>query len=484
MNSFEQPTGMSRRVFLKGLGYVSVALISSTMLGGCETLIRQIQNRPIRRRLRTGSTEVDTAIAIYKDAVAAMKALPASNPRSWAAQAALHGTVAGGFNFCHHGTNHFFSWHRAYLFYFEQICQELTGEKTFGLPYWNWNQNSAMHPEFTNAASSLFYPRNNTSVAGFSAFTNPTLNPMMGDDNFFTFSSQIEGTPHNLLHGVVGGDMASGGSPLDPVFWAHHCMVDYCWAKWNLELEHDNTNDATWLNTSWNHFVNGKGNPVEVTAGATILMPLLSYRYESSAIGGFSVTTDLTAASAAEVKKLEQRVRKGVDVRVQIRKRIPIGRGTQLSLAKPFASQTRMAGDDVAALLESQQRNERVFVRINHAQLPATNDFFVRVFLNLPTANRHTPMDDIHYAGSFAFFGTEDKTHGPQAGKTDFLVNVTDTLQKLRRSGQLQNGEPITVHLVAVPIANEFIRPETELTLEDIEFLVTPVDIHSKQDQK
>lgn len=93
-------------------------------------------------------------------------------------------------------------------------------------------------------------------------------------------------------------------------------------------------------------------------------------------------------------------------------------------------------------------------------------------------------MDDSHYAGSFAFFGTEDTTHGPQAGKRDFLVNVTDTLQNLRRSGQLQNGEPITVHLVAVPITNEFIRPETELTLEDIEFLVTPVDIHSKQDQK
>lgn len=93
-------------------------------------------------------------------------------------------------------------------------------------------------------------------------------------------------------------------------------------------------------------------------------------------------------------------------------------------------------------------------------------------------------MDDIHYAASFAFFCTEKKTHDPQSGKTDFLVNVTDTLQKLRLRGQLQNGEPITVHLVAVPIANEFIRPEVELTLEDIELLVTPVDIHSKQDGK
>jgi hypothetical protein len=46
---------------------------------------------------------------------------------------------------------------------------------------------------------------------------------------------------------VVGGDMVTGGSPLDPVFWAHHCMVDYCWAKWNIELENNNTNDQAWL---------------------------------------------------------------------------------------------------------------------------------------------------------------------------------------------------------------------------------------------
>jgi hypothetical protein len=85
-------------VFIKGLGYVSLSFLLSTLLGGCESIIKQIENRPVRRRLRTGSAEVDSAIAIYKDAVQRMKALPASDPRSWTAQAALHGTVAGGFN--------------------------------------------------------------------------------------------------------------------------------------------------------------------------------------------------------------------------------------------------------------------------------------------------------------------------------------------------------------------------------------------------
>ena len=111
----------------------------------------------MRRWLRTGSAEVDADIAIYRDAVAAMKALPASNPISWAAQAAIHGTAPCCFNFCEHGTDHFFDWHRAYLLFFERICQKLTNKPKFGLPYWNWNQVGAINPAFLDPASVAFY---------------------------------------------------------------------------------------------------------------------------------------------------------------------------------------------------------------------------------------------------------------------------------------------------------------------------------------
>ncbi len=193
---------VDRRVFLKGLGSLSLGLLLGPFLGGCEGCLETIKNRPIRRRLRTGSAEVDADIATYTQAVSLMKALPASDPRSWAHQAGIHGSVAGGFNLCQHGTDHFFSWHRAYLVYFERICQKLTGNNDFGLPYWNWNQNPDINPAFVNSASALFHPRNNTSVAGFSAFANATLDTIFSDHNFFTFSAQVEGTPHNTAHRV------------------------------------------------------------------------------------------------------------------------------------------------------------------------------------------------------------------------------------------------------------------------------------------
>ena len=105
------------------------------------------------------------------------------------------------------------------------------------------------------------------------ATTNSALSPIMADTNFFTFGDQIEGTPHNEVHSFIGGTMGTGGSPLDPIFWNHHCMVDYCWAKWNLELGNDNTNDSTWVGTVNEHFVDADGNPASLTAGLTTSCP-------------------------------------------------------------------------------------------------------------------------------------------------------------------------------------------------------------------
>lgn len=197
------PANVSRRVFVKGIGFVSIGLVLGTM-GGCEELAEEIKHRPIRRRLRTGSAAVDADIATYKHAVELMKALPASDPRSWTAQAEVHGTVAGGFLYCQHGTDHFFDWHRAYLLYFERICQKLTGKKKFGLPYWNWNQNPDINPAFLDPASALFLARTRTSMTGSWSVTTPALDPIFADTNFFTFRPQIEGTPHNTVVSAAG----------------------------------------------------------------------------------------------------------------------------------------------------------------------------------------------------------------------------------------------------------------------------------------
>jgi tyrosinase len=494
-NLFEKPFAADRRLFIKGVGVVTAGLLAAVTLGGCDKIFERIRNRPVRRRLRTGSPEVDQDIAIYKDAVAAMRALDSdpSNPRSWAAQAAIHGSVAGGFNLCQHGTDHFFSWHRAYLLYFEQICRELTGEDNWGLPYWNWNLDPTMHPDFTAAGSVLNHPRNNTSVAGDPAFSDALLGPMMGDPDFFTFSSQIEGTPHSTAHIIIGQNMGGGGSARDPIFWAHHCMVDYCWAKWNLELGHDSPADSGWQSTSWDHFTKGDGTSAgDVTALATVLMPLLSYRYEASDIGGIDSAGprplgEEPAADAepsdAEFKELEDRLRRGADIRTEVVEQVEVSRGVTMRLDQPLTLRVPMPAATVAQSLDVTTSGERSFLRINHADLPETNDFLVRAFIGLPQANGSTPTDDPHFAGTFAFFGTaaQHEGHEGKSGKTEFLVDVSNTVERLTRENMIDANAPLSVQLVAVPPPNQrFARPDSNLTISEIALIKARVLIDAE----
>ncbi len=44
-----------RRGFLKGVGGAAMGLFLASTLGGCESLLEAIRNRPTRRRLNAGS---------------------------------------------------------------------------------------------------------------------------------------------------------------------------------------------------------------------------------------------------------------------------------------------------------------------------------------------------------------------------------------------------------------------------------------------
>ena len=72
---------LSRRDFVKGASAFGAASLIA-WAGGCESCQKQIENRPTRRNIQELSPS-DPVIKTFKDAVKAMKALPASNPISW-----------------------------------------------------------------------------------------------------------------------------------------------------------------------------------------------------------------------------------------------------------------------------------------------------------------------------------------------------------------------------------------------------------------
>ncbi len=114
---------------------------------------------PVRMSLPAFASDA-TRVAALRNGIAAMKALPASDHRSYFFQAATHAysdallkpelkrdpglkTVDRGkyWNQCPHFgqcSADFVIWHRAYLHFFERTLRAATGDESFALPYWDW----------------------------------------------------------------------------------------------------------------------------------------------------------------------------------------------------------------------------------------------------------------------------------------------------------------------------------------------------------
>lgn len=262
----------NRRKFIEQIKY-----IPALSLAGCRTLSNQNSNPEsyasttfrIRRNLWSSNSQM-SGLDDFEKAVGLLKNLPPSDYRSWINLAGIHRDSSP------HGNSFFLPWHRAYLDFFEKICMQVLG-KPFALPYWNWSENSAVHPSFLNPESPLFHARRDIAnpqdsmQSRFRAFepnaedpwTQDALEKIQTSSNFVNYVGRVKTLPnvrtndqlkaqrqagfgtvegalggglesgaHNLTHVYVGGDMEDMMSPLDPLFWVHHANIDRLWAQW------------------------------------------------------------------------------------------------------------------------------------------------------------------------------------------------------------------------------------------------------------
>lgn len=454
----------SRRDFLKDASVLGLAS-AAFWAGGCESCQQLIQNRPTRKNIQTlwSANPSDPVITTYKNAVAAMKALPTTDKRSWEAQAQLHN------NKCIHRNWLWLPWHRVYLLYLERICRKLTGDQSFALPYWNWNTHPAIPDPFWDTSSPLYDSnRGITQASQASQFIIGTtvLQNILNETNFNLFASGppptsdlhqgpdatsgLEATPHNGIHGFVGGDMGTFLSPRDPVFYMHHNMCDCMWAHWNIDLNNANTNDPAWANFAINDFVDENGNPVSVQAGVTVLYPILSYQFEPCTLAG-------TQAGQRKLtgKQLEAFLRAGAPSKLEVGPRWELRQSITAEVGKVSTITLSVEPPTIASALQ-EGPHTRIVLTVGDVQMPPQRDFFVRVFLNKPDASGQTSIDDPHFAGSFAFFFDESAMKGgamapgsPALPLTGFLVDVKPTLQKLSQAGSL--ASQVQVSLVPTP---------------------------------
>ncbi|MBI3678672.1 MAG: tyrosinase family protein [Proteobacteria bacterium] len=227
--------------------------------------------------------------------IAAMKALPASDHRSWFFQASVHANnkalyddavaknskvanvdKARYWNKCPHFgacSADFLLWHRAYIFYFERHLRDAAQDADLAIPYWDYSKEDARSfpedfaPQFLDGdkkiANSLYHKnREFAFVSGrfdlsakicqaFNAvnsanFFHETNSRGFGGDTLDSDRTELgllEQRPHNDIHVAVGGIVGSVNGAMsdiptaafDPIFWVHHANIDRMWAEWSVQ---------------------------------------------------------------------------------------------------------------------------------------------------------------------------------------------------------------------------------------------------------
>ena len=205
-------------------------------------------------------------------------------PFTWWSQAETH------FTHCAHGTENFLFWHRPYLFFFEKTvrkiaCQivKLDGPNTlrthpdyylnWTVPVFHWDPSTAVHLAFftpelfpapvdnpeTGTGAQRHIDRSSTpnkataSWASFIDVTPATVETILQSKEIVAltgtnnFGSLLEGAPHGGIHVWVGGQMGAFFSPLDPIFWTHHAMIDFLFEEWMTRRRAEGQTSANFL---------------------------------------------------------------------------------------------------------------------------------------------------------------------------------------------------------------------------------------------
>ena len=190
-----------------------------------------------------------------RDAFAAAYRL--RDERGYAFYAGLHGLPLPAY--CRHGSIMFLLWHRAYLYFFERSLRDRV--RDVSLVWWDWRRHDIppLFDDVTDAEGSpnplVSAPVDPLALQQGAAARPPIVvapdterqpgeppplptkeevREVLARGEFLDFSDGLEEL-HNRVHGWTGGHMGMiAFAAFDPIFWAHHTMVDRLWRIWQL----------------------------------------------------------------------------------------------------------------------------------------------------------------------------------------------------------------------------------------------------------
>jgi tyrosinase len=483
---------MDRRTFIAG---ATTAVAAPFFLSGASAAT------PRMRRDVQSLDPSDPFFSKYAEAVKKMHELPDGDPRNWRNQALIH------INHCPHGRSSFVHWHRHYILNYELICGQLIGDPDFALAYWNWSAKKGIIPDPfydvdqlnvqfwhdpSNAQSNNWGPATVRTVgtralpkgqglqedpnAG-QVFTQDFIDAVQQEPQFAIFTGELEGSPHNSGHVISGGTnghMRNGMSPLDPIFWLHHCNIDRIWAEWQTA-----GNSTPPFNLSYNNqFVNGNGQPITASSASALDFAAMNYTYDtlsSTVVAQQIERLGLQAARPAPVPLTAAAAAPRILAAVSTTQTVVPAVETRFPIAAPDLAPNLFRQRSFMALkAPTVQRvaigTGRILAKFSDVTAPDSEaPVICKVFVNHPNLSPTTPSTDPLCGGSFSFFGA----HGEMHGHNEFYVNITGPLRVLFKDGAVDPAKLNIQLMAAAPEATGGAGSDTSFKVGKVELIST-----------
>lgn len=400
-----------------------------------------------------------------REAFRILQTRPDQQVLSWLTQANIHRAT------CSHANWWFLPWHRAYLFYFEQVLRAAVNDPSLTLPYWDWSD-----PE-TRTVPAVFWSKYLYRVArgvGPSdavpeEYVDPdtVVLPILDIPDFLTFGGTVSSSPgqrgaagslesiaHNLVHVWIGGAMAlPAWAAQDPIFWLHHANIDRLWVEWVRRNPASMPTDAAWLNQQFG-FYDTSGQVVGVTPSQLLTTEGLGYTYEPG-----TGSTSAPAFIVSRPRQPDESAALGEVIRVEATPETPRLENSPVRLnlgltADQYARvRTRLT---LTRPPNTPSPVGRMVLALEGLEPPDNPGLVVRVFLNKPDADASTSFRDPHFAGTMSFFVSDamqakdtNRTH--QRGPFTQQIDVSRVLKRLEAAGEFTPEPGVSVSLVPVP---------------------------------
>lgn len=446
----------------------------------------------IRKNASTPEAQAD--VEALNTALAMMRKMGCTDPRSWYYQGAIHALpqevkdnqlcpqytsyekdLLTAWDNCTHpqpqlegsGSLHFLLWHRLYIAYFEKIVRKLSGKADFALPYWSYTDpDYRVMPALLRDKSSSLYeaarlPSLNNGIAIGQAPGEDTekidealdVTDLLETRVFSTFSNTINAVPHGFMHDYIGGSydgysvynpiyqkVTEGGlmslvpsAGFDPVFWMHHSEIDRIWDSWNHSQYGRKAPEAVLLASPWPYtFFDGDGKEHKYTvAQAYDAAYNVDYSYDSLIpVSGTSVKKSLAEKALVQPKE-------------STLKKYPVW-------TKSVSAVTDSSELTIKPAFLTKENNKRLLVESKPAavvmQIDVSFDKEPKDFYLVSIKNKAGQLDK---AGTMTFFGVSHHSgQGNMKMHTSFEFDVSDELADLNDYDiviQSGKGEPLGI---------------------------------------